>query len=168
MRCCGSSPSDRLAPTRPIPAGRVVDARGARLNSRSGARDANSMAGGLWEWLAAGRHRYVAAGRKGHPSRSLTAASRRSRFGNRQCILSRLRPVRRFDLPRFGNGDPTIERSINTLHERAANLVVLIAFCRGGAWPSIYLARLSSPAVRPRLLVRRSELEKLVASSRRH
>ena len=68
------------APARSIPQRRVVDARGARLNSRSGASDANSMAGGLWEWLAAGRHRYVAAGRKGHPSRSLSAASRCSRL----------------------------------------------------------------------------------------
>jgi cytochrome b561 len=31
-------------------------------------------------------------------------------------------------MPRFGNGDLATERSINTLHEWAANLVVLIAF----------------------------------------
>jgi cytochrome b561 len=36
-------------------------------------------------------------------------------------------------VPRFGNGDPATERSINTLHERAANLVVLIAFCHPAA-----------------------------------
>src|SRR5215470_19491236 len=52
---------DLEAPARSIPQRRVVDARGARLNSRSGASDANSMSGELWEWLAAGRHRYVAA-----------------------------------------------------------------------------------------------------------
>jgi cytochrome b561 len=31
-------------------------------------------------------------------------------------------------MPRFGNGDPGTERSINTLHEWAANLIVLIGF----------------------------------------
>ena len=36
-------------------------------------------------------------------------------------------------VPRFGNGDPAIERSINTLHEWAANLVVLIALCHAAA-----------------------------------
>jgi cytochrome b561 len=30
-------------------------------------------------------------------------------------------------MPRFGNSDPVIERSINTWHEWAANLLVLIA-----------------------------------------
>ena len=30
-------------------------------------------------------------------------------------------------MPRFGNGDPATERSINTLHEWAANLLVLVA-----------------------------------------
>jgi cytochrome b561 len=36
-------------------------------------------------------------------------------------------------MPRFGNGDPATERSINTLHEWAANLVVLIAFFHAAA-----------------------------------
>jgi cytochrome b561 len=36
-------------------------------------------------------------------------------------------------MPRFGNGDPATERSINTLHERAANLAVLIAFFHAAA-----------------------------------
>ena len=38
-----------------------------------------------------------------------------------------------FTMPRFGNSDPATERSINTLHEWAANLLVLIAFCHVAA-----------------------------------
>jgi cytochrome b561 len=38
-----------------------------------------------------------------------------------------------FTMPRFGNSDPATERSINTLHEWAANLLVLIAFCHAAA-----------------------------------
>jgi cytochrome b561 len=36
-------------------------------------------------------------------------------------------------LPRFGNGDPATERSIDTLHEWAANLLVLIVFFHAAA-----------------------------------
>jgi cytochrome b561 len=36
-------------------------------------------------------------------------------------------------MPRFGNGDPATERSIDTLHEWAANLVVFIAFLHAAA-----------------------------------
>ena len=92
-----SRPSNRLAPARPIPPRRVVDARGARVDSSSGARDANSVASGIWERPAAGRRGCVALARKGHPLRSLSAASCRSHFGDRQCILYGLRPVWRFD-----------------------------------------------------------------------
>jgi cytochrome b561 len=36
-------------------------------------------------------------------------------------------------VPRFGDSDPATERSINTLHEWAANLLVLIAFFHAAA-----------------------------------
>jgi cytochrome b561 len=36
-------------------------------------------------------------------------------------------------MPRFGNGDPVTERNINTLHEWAANLLVLIAVFHAAA-----------------------------------
>lgn len=62
-----------------------------------GARDAHPVAGGLWERLAAGRHGCVAFARKGHPLRSLSGASCRSHFGDRQCILYGFRSVWRFD-----------------------------------------------------------------------
>jgi cytochrome b561 len=36
-------------------------------------------------------------------------------------------------MPRFGNGDPATERGINSLHEWAANLVVLVALFHAAA-----------------------------------
>ena len=36
-------------------------------------------------------------------------------------------------MPRFGNGDPATERSINTLHEWVANLLVLVAVFHAAA-----------------------------------
>jgi cytochrome b561 len=72
-------------------------------------------------------------------------------------------------VPRLGDGDPSTERSIDTLHEWAANLLVVIAFFHAAAalghqyiWGDRVLQRM-----RPRLEERLSKLKRSVANSRR-
>jgi cytochrome b561 len=86
------------------------------------------VAGGLWEHLAAGRRGCVALVRKGthYALYLLLLAVVILGIANASYMGFDLYGV--LTMPRFGNGDPATERSINTLHEWAANLVVLIAF----------------------------------------
>ena len=144
-------PSHRVGAACPIPQRLVVDSRCARPAFSGRIGDANFLAGEFWQRFAAGRRRCAELARQMHPSRALRFLVAVVVLGITNASYRAYNVYGLFDVPQFGSGDSATARSINSGHEWAANLIVLVALFHAAAalghqyiWRDHLLARMGA------------------------